>query len=223
MIFLCPFLHCKVLRTAMYKRYINSIIIIKKKFHYYNDADATCGDQPNWHTYLIRPAYLAWLGAQSTHWRATCRYDTDGAEYTDYMRRSLEDCNIPCRKNLVRASNLSICSIRTDRQTVYNHSCHENILSPTNEMRFTDRKTHFTDRIPLLSICSIRTDRQTVCVLRRHYIARVTSRPDGLHNRSFALVRSLMISFGNAASRSPGAIPLFFFVRIFQWNQTTMR
>ena len=28
MIFLRPFLHCKVLRTAMYKRYINSIIII---------------------------------------------------------------------------------------------------------------------------------------------------------------------------------------------------
>ena len=28
MIFLCPFLHCKALRTAMYKRYVNSIIII---------------------------------------------------------------------------------------------------------------------------------------------------------------------------------------------------
>ena len=28
MMFLCPFLHCKALRTAMYKRYINSIIII---------------------------------------------------------------------------------------------------------------------------------------------------------------------------------------------------
>ena len=26
-------------------------------------------------------------------------------------------------------------------------------------MRFTDRKTHFTERIPLLSIRSIRTDR----------------------------------------------------------------
>ena len=26
MIFLCPFLHCKALRTAMYKRHINSII-----------------------------------------------------------------------------------------------------------------------------------------------------------------------------------------------------
>ena len=54
---------------------------------------------------------------------------------------------------------LSIRSIRTDRQTVYNHSCHENILSPTNEMRFTDRKTLFTERIPLLSIRSTRTDR----------------------------------------------------------------
>ena len=28
MIFLCRFLHCKALRTAMYKRSINSIIII---------------------------------------------------------------------------------------------------------------------------------------------------------------------------------------------------
>ena len=28
MIFSCPFLHCKALRTAMYKRYINSTIIV---------------------------------------------------------------------------------------------------------------------------------------------------------------------------------------------------
>jgi len=35
---------------------------------------------------------MAW--AQSTHWRATCRYDTDGVNYTDYMRTSLRDCNI---------------------------------------------------------------------------------------------------------------------------------
>ena len=28
----CPFLHCKALRTAMYKRYINSIIIILLSF-----------------------------------------------------------------------------------------------------------------------------------------------------------------------------------------------
>ena len=39
--------------------------------------------------------------------------------------------------------------------------------------------------------------------LRRHYIAHVTSRPDGLQNRSFALVRSQMIRFGNAAYHFP--------------------
>ena len=44
--------------------------------------------------YLISPANLAWLGAQSTHWRATCRYDTDGVVYTDYMRTSLANFNI---------------------------------------------------------------------------------------------------------------------------------
>ena len=56
----------------------------------------------------------------------------------------------------------SVRTVLTDRKTVNTHSCHENILSPTNEMRFTDRKTLFTDRIPLLSIRSIRMDRQTV-------------------------------------------------------------
>ena len=63
-------------------------------FSDYTDVDATNDDQPNWHAYLIRPAYLSWLGAQSTHWRATCRYDTDGVVYTDYIRTSLTDCNI---------------------------------------------------------------------------------------------------------------------------------
>ena len=76
---------------------------------------------------------------------------------------------------------LSIRSIRTDRQTVYNHSCHENILSPTNEMRFTDRKTLFTDRIPLLSIRSIRTDRHIAYTDR--YGAGVLDNPLNMHVR----------------------------------------
>ena len=49
---------------------------------------------PNWKAYLIHPTYLAWLRTQSTHWRATCRYDTDGVVYTDYMRTSLANCDI---------------------------------------------------------------------------------------------------------------------------------
>ena len=57
-------------------------------------TNAINGDQPNWHAYLNHPRYLAWLGTHSTHWRATCRYDTDGVVYTDYMRTSLAVCNI---------------------------------------------------------------------------------------------------------------------------------
>ena len=48
----------------------------------------------NWQAYLIRPSYLQWLAKQSTHWRATCRYETDGVMYRDYMRTSLANFNI---------------------------------------------------------------------------------------------------------------------------------
>ena len=48
----------------------------------------------------------------------------------------------------------------TDRHTVYDHSCHENVLSPTNEMQFTDRKKFFTDIT--FAIRTVFTDRQTV-------------------------------------------------------------
>ena len=37
---------------------------------------------------------IACIGSQSSHWRVTCRYDTDGVVYTDYTRASLADCNI---------------------------------------------------------------------------------------------------------------------------------
>ena len=61
---------------------------------------------------------------------------------------------------------LSIRTDRTDQQTIYNHSCHEDIPSPTYEMRLTNRKTHFTDCKPLLLIRSIRTDRHSLYPLR---------------------------------------------------------
>ncbi|KAL9968534.1 hypothetical protein ACROYT_G020641 [Oculina patagonica] len=63
-------------------------------FSDYTDSGAVSGEMPNWQAYLIRPSYLAWLGNQSTHWRATCRYDTDGVVYRDYMRTSLADFDI---------------------------------------------------------------------------------------------------------------------------------
>ena len=60
----------------------------------YLDSNAISGDSPNWQAYLIKRHYLVWLRDHSTHWRATCRYNTNGTVYTDYLRASLEDFDI---------------------------------------------------------------------------------------------------------------------------------
>lgn len=70
-------------------------------FSDYTDSSAVSGEMPDWQAYLIRPAYLAWLGNQSTHWRATCRYDTDGVVYRDYMRNSLANFDIINKKKML--------------------------------------------------------------------------------------------------------------------------
>ena len=63
-------------------------------FYNYSDSSAVSGDSPNWQAYLIKRHYLLWLRDQSTHWRATCRYNTDGTVYRDYLRASFEDFDI---------------------------------------------------------------------------------------------------------------------------------
>ena len=63
-------------------------------FYNYSDAHAASGDAPNWQAYLIKRPSLLWFRDRSTHWRATCRYNTDGTVYTDYIRASFEDFDI---------------------------------------------------------------------------------------------------------------------------------
>ena len=63
-------------------------------FYDYPDSSAVSGDAPKGQAYLIKRPYLLWLRDRSTHWRATCRYNTDGTVYTDYLRASLEDFDI---------------------------------------------------------------------------------------------------------------------------------
>ena len=63
-------------------------------FYDYLDSNAIRGDSPNWQAYLIKRDYLVWLRDHSTHWRATCQYNTNGTVYTDYLRASLEDFDI---------------------------------------------------------------------------------------------------------------------------------
>ena len=63
-------------------------------FYDYTDSSAVNGDSPNWQAYLIKRHFLLWLRDQSTHWRATCRYNTEGTVYRDYLRASFEDFDI---------------------------------------------------------------------------------------------------------------------------------
>ena len=63
-------------------------------FYDYLDSSAVSSDYPNWQAYLIRRHFLVWLRDHSTHWRATCRYNTNGTVYTDYLRASFADFDI---------------------------------------------------------------------------------------------------------------------------------
>ena len=96
-------------------------------FSDYTDASATNDDQLNWHAYLILPAHLSWIGAQSTHWRATCRYDTDGVKYADYIRTSLTDCNI-----LTLQTEYGTC-FQFEFVNIRGHECFNCTLSLYNE------------------------------------------------------------------------------------------
>ena len=70
------------------------IFCLQKNIVLYDDYQAISGDAPNWQAYLVKRPYLLWLRDHSTHWRATCRYNTDGVVHTDYLRASLEDFDI---------------------------------------------------------------------------------------------------------------------------------
>ncbi|XP_078375359.1 uncharacterized protein LOC144658766 [Oculina patagonica] len=94
-------------------------------FYDYSDSSAVSGDSPNWQAYLIKRHYLLWLRDQSTHWRATCRYNTDGTVYRDYLRASFEDFDIiteipsvkdSCQKYElanIRGNECVNCTVRT--------------------------------------------------------------------------------------------------------------
>ncbi|XP_027043855.1 uncharacterized protein LOC113671797 [Pocillopora damicornis] len=73
---------------------LSSKDLFQKNVTFYDDYQAISGDDPNWQAYLIKRPNLLWLRNHSTHWRAICRYNTDGTVYTDYLRASLEHFDI---------------------------------------------------------------------------------------------------------------------------------
>ena len=52
------------------------LLLLQKDIVFYDNYQAISGDAPNWRAYLIKQPYLLWLRDHSTHWRATCQYNT---------------------------------------------------------------------------------------------------------------------------------------------------
>ena len=51
-------------------------------------------NDPSWSKYRLSKSRMESIEQDSTKWRATCRYETDGVLYTDYLRVSIEELNI---------------------------------------------------------------------------------------------------------------------------------
>ena len=54
----------------------------------YEDSDV------NWHLYRLSLTQMWYIANQSTHFRATCNFPTEGLQYTDYARAKLESFDI---------------------------------------------------------------------------------------------------------------------------------
>ena len=51
-------------------------------------------DTPVWHSYRLSKSRMKSIQEDSSKWRMTCRYDTDGLNYTDYVRGSNKELDI---------------------------------------------------------------------------------------------------------------------------------
>ena len=51
-------------------------------------------DAPEWNSYRLSMSRMKSLQDVSTHWRATCNFPTDGVDYRDYWRVSLNSLDL---------------------------------------------------------------------------------------------------------------------------------
>ena len=107
------------------RNFLTNSIPLQGNIVFYDDYQAISDDALDWQAYLIKRPNLLWLRDHSTHWRAICRYDTDGTVYTDYLRASFEDFDIikdvptvedtcsPCEYVNIRGNECVTCTILT--------------------------------------------------------------------------------------------------------------
>ena len=56
-------------------------------------------DAPEWDSYRLSMSRMKSIQDVSTHWRATCNFPTDGVDYRDYIRVSLERLDLLVKPN----------------------------------------------------------------------------------------------------------------------------
>ena len=51
-------------------------------------------NSPNWNIYRMSFSQMTFLKSQSSHWRVTCSYPTNGVDYRDYARANFKDFDV---------------------------------------------------------------------------------------------------------------------------------
>ena len=94
----------------------NNAAVFKGKAFYLHDMPIN-QDAPEWNNYRLSLSRMKSIRNVSTHWRATCNFPTDGVDYRDYWRVSLENLDI-----LVAPSKDEFC-LSTEFVDVHGHNC----------------------------------------------------------------------------------------------------
>jgi len=83
--------------------------VFQRKAFYLHDMPVN-QDAPEWNNYRLSMSRMTSIQDVSTHWRATCNFPTDGVDYRDYWRVSINNLNLfqdPGRPNFAFGLSLS--------------------------------------------------------------------------------------------------------------------
>ena len=90
--------------------------VFKYKSFYLHDLPIN-QDAPEWNKYRLSMSRMKTIRISSTHWRATCNFPTDGVDYRDYIRVSLERLDL-----VVKPREYDFCLL-TEFFNVHGNEC----------------------------------------------------------------------------------------------------
>ena len=79
--------------TLIQSHSLNNNDDFKQEAFYLHDMPRN-QDAPEWNNYRLSMLRMKSIQDVSTHWRATCNFPTNGVDYRDYIRVSLENLNL---------------------------------------------------------------------------------------------------------------------------------